>query len=135
MTFRKLLSLFAVGTTLAVTGAATAETKGPNACFADHRLGPINEYTRDVPMSHDYEKQLAGAQVFVYAEPGLTAEWLYRTLEQRRTSGSSSSCPQDIAGASINVQSGGPGFWVTISSTDVPTAKEIVARAKRMVQR
>src|SRR5262245_2165294 len=133
MTFRKLLSLFAVGATLAVTGAATAESNAPNACFDGHKLGPINAYSIDVPLQYDFEKQIAGAQVFVYAEPGLTAEWLHRTLEQRRMSSSNANCPQDVSGSSMTVQSsGGPGFWVTISSTDVSSAKQILARAERL---
>jgi hypothetical protein len=131
MTPRKLLALFAVGATLAATGAA-AETSSPNACFARLRIGPVNAYRRAEPQAHGFEEQLAGAHVFVYAEPGLTAEWLHYSLEQRRASASDNECPMNVPGARLNVQSGGPGFWVTVSSDTGAGAREILQRAQRL---
>ena len=132
MTFRTLLSSLAAGASLAVHAPAQADASAPR-CFANHRLGTVSAYHRPAPQAHGYDEQLAGARVFVYAEPGLTAEWLHYSLEQQRSPGSA--CPADVPGARISVQSGGPGFWVTLSSENGAVARQILERAQRLERR
>jgi hypothetical protein len=141
MTLRSLLSTLALGATLVVSAAAQADSgatgasaaTNANACFAGHRLGPVRAHHRTEQQSYGFQELLAGAHVFVYAEPGLTAEWLHYSLEQQRaTAVPSSSCPLDVPGSRLTVQSGGPGFWVTLSSESTGTAREILKRAERI---
>ena len=78
-------------------------------------------------------ERLIGAQLFVPAQPGLTAEWIQANLA--RHSGQapaqrSTECPLDVPGASMNVVSGGTGFWIQISSADPAVAGVILKRAK-----
>jgi len=79
------------------------------------------------------DKILAGARVFIPAEPGLTAEWLRAQLDRRAALAIEAfQCPLDVRGVRVSVQSGGPGFWVTIASDDREKAKEVLRRAQRV---
>jgi hypothetical protein len=68
--------------------------------------------------------QLRGAEVFVPARPGLTAEWLWHELGARP--GDARSCATGVAGAEISVTSGGPGFVVTIRGGDEDSGRQIL---------
>jgi hypothetical protein len=94
----------------------------------------VRAHHRTEQQSYGFQELLAGARVFVYAEPGLTAEWLHYSLAQQRGA-SNSTCPLDVPGARLTVQSGGPGFWVTVSSESTRSAKEILKRAEQLAQR
>jgi hypothetical protein len=82
-------------------------------------------------------ERFTGAQVFLPAQPGLTAEWIAanisrHTASEARSEGASN-CPLDVSGASVKVASGGTGFWVQIAADDADAAKEILNRARNLV--
>lgn len=72
--------------------------------------------------------ELRGAEVFVPARPGLTAEWLWHELRSRP--GDARTCATAVAGADIRVASAGPGFVVTIRSGDDATSQQILRLAR-----
>jgi hypothetical protein len=75
-----------------------------------------------------------GAQLFVPAEKGLTAEWLnYQYRERMAHRQRSGDCPLDLPGLSVSVQSAGPGFWVQLSASDESSAKEVLRRSRLWV--
>jgi hypothetical protein len=82
--------------------------------------------------------RLRGVELFVEAEPGLTAEWLQLTLErdiaELRRFGSKADCVLAVESASVRVGSGGNGFHVWITASDVQNAKEIMRRAKQLLR-
>lgn len=104
------------------------------ACFAQHPPTVVSAYESDQVAGDGSFTSVVGAQLFVPAEKGLTAEWLnhrYRErLAQRQTS---ADCPLDLAGLTVTVQSAGPGFWVQLSAPDENTAKEVLRRARLWV--
>jgi hypothetical protein len=134
MSLSKLFSLFAVSTVLvAAPGAHAGSPAG--ACFLSYKPSHVLPY--EVERSSEYErhvadKTLAGAHVFIPAEPGLTGEWLRSQLD-RRAAPANEECPLDVQGVRVSVQSGGPGFWVTIASDDHQKAEEVLRRAQRVV--
>lgn len=77
--------------------------------------------------------RLRGAEIYVQAQPGLTAEWLRLELARHAVAARStaSACPSDLPATSIGVESHGPGFVVTIRAEDDAVAREIVRRARR----
>jgi hypothetical protein len=82
-------------------------------------------------------ERLAGAQVFVQAEPGLTAEWLQLTLQRhivQMGSAPMADCPLDAKDVRVSVQSAGAGFAVNITGKNAAQAKEILRRAKLLVR-
>jgi hypothetical protein len=71
---------------------------------------------------------LRGADVFVAARPGLTAEWLWHELRSRP--GDAQTCATGVAGADIRVTSAGPGFVVTIRGGDDVSGQQILRLAR-----
>lgn len=84
---------------------------------------------------------LVGATVTFRAVPGMTAEWLQRVVDCHLARNASlghvvpemPNCPLVPNGATATVASTGSGFAVSIRSNDPSTAKEILARAQRLV--
>jgi hypothetical protein len=80
---------------------------------------------------------LKGAQVFIPAQAGLSAEWVRVNIERHvaamRTH-SMPNCPLSVADVRVSVVSGGTGFWAQLASDDPAAAREILRRAERIVQ-
>jgi len=73
-------------------------------------------------------RRLRGAEIYIAARPGLTAEWLRHELTPR--AGDAPGCALDVAHAEITVASTGPGFLVTIRGRDEATGGEILRLAR-----
>jgi hypothetical protein len=129
-----LFSLALAGTLLAASSRALAAESEAADCFSGYVPSQVAPYEVDQVAGEGSYTALAGARVFIPAERGLTAEWLNAQLldrmAQRR---SDSKCPLDLPGVSIAVQSGGPGFWVTLATRNDKTAKEVLRRAEKLV--
>ena len=77
-----------------------------------------------------------GANVFVRAEPGLTAEWLEHQLRRHLAAMNSTempNCPLDIARVRVQVDSGRAGFWVRLIAPDARTGREVLRRAQLLL--
>src|SRR3954468_1551466 len=127
--------------TLALLGACGAGTRtaalertpppralDPSACELD-RYAPVTvrpHYEDIVSSTEGFspEPQLRGADVYVPARPGLTAEWLWHELGARP--GDAQSCATGVTGAEIRVTSGGPGFVVTIRGGNEESGRQIL---------
>lgn len=79
-------------------------------------------------------QRLAGATVYVLAQPGLTREWLRLSLERHLTSmqggKAMKDCPFDAKDLQIAVDSAGTGFAIHVSAKDAKTAEEVLRRAR-----
>ena len=122
---------------LQTAAAAEAEPHEKSCVLGSFRVSQVAAlYTNERSGKGTYQR-FGGAQVFLPAQPGLTAEWVSSSLAQhgqRADRTLSYDCPLDVPGAMFAVVSGGTGFWVQISAKDPAAAKEILARAKRLVQ-
>jgi hypothetical protein len=84
--------------------------------------------------------RLAGAVITFRAVPGLTAEWLQRTIDCHLARNASlgnvvpemPTCPLVPKGAVARVTSTGDGFAVAIRAEDQATSKDILERAQRL---
>lgn len=84
-----------------------------------------------------------GALVTFRAVPGLTAEWLQREIDCHLARNAAlghvvpemPDCPLVPKGVSARVRSAGAGFAVEVRSDDPDTAREVLARAQRLVAR
>jgi hypothetical protein len=77
--------------------------------------------------------RLLGAEIYVQAQPGLTAEWLQLTLDRgiagaRRMAGSD--CPLAVENVRAEVLSAGPGFTVRLIGRDSKAGQEILSRSR-----
>jgi hypothetical protein len=88
----------------------------------------------DVQRGRATTQRLAGATVYVMAEPGLTREWLRLSLERHLSAMKSDSamkdCPFSAKDIRISVDSAGTGFAVHVSASDAKTAEEVLRRAR-----
>jgi len=119
---------------LSLASEAPAESRG-SECFAHHEVTRVEPYLEARGSEGYVDTVLVGAQVFVLAERGLTGEWLYRELAQRVAARRSDvRCPLDIPGVRISIQSGGPGFWVNISSSSETAGQQVLERARKLMR-
>lgn len=131
MVIRRLIVVAAVALVfMTVTPAGAAE---PAPCG----LGGKN-FAHSVKPLYSYEdagyaafRQFRGAEVFVPAQPGLTAEWLDRVLTSQVASGE---CNFGVSKVDVQVLSDGGGFSVRLSSHNEKGAAEILRHAQQMVK-
>ncbi len=80
-----------------------------------------------------YEK-LAGAQLFLPAQPGLTAEWIGANLAQHKKAPPSYKCPLDVDGVEYKVAPAKTGFWVQLSAPSAEGAQEVLDRSRALIR-
>ncbi len=80
--------------------------------------------------------RVRGAELFVQAQPDLTAEWLQlqlaRHVEAARRATPTVDCPLDVLDPTITVQASGPGFIVRIRADNAEDGDEILRRARAL---
>ncbi len=84
--------------------------------------------------------KLAGASIVVKAVPGLTKEYLQRTIDCHLARNAAMGfamldmafCPLAVKGARATVESAGGGFRVEIRADDPDAAKEVLKRAQAL---
>lgn len=109
-----------------------ARTGPPLPCeLRDYTIRSVAEYVERDGRSKVGVARLRGAELFVEAQPGLTAEWLHLQLERHLQAARTptADCPLDVDDAKVTVQSSGPGFLVRIRADDEDDAGEILRRA------
>lgn len=119
------LSALAAGLTLPLAARADSAECELHALKAS-RVEPLRIQQR---MGRGTIEKLAGAQVFVPAQKGLTAEWLRASVEQHMSgmvSHSMTNCPLAVKGVRVAVVSGGNGFWVQLQAKDAEKAPELL---------
>jgi len=117
-----------------LSGVAIAAPSA-DSCLGDLRVTKVVPHRAAVYAGQGTYEKLVGARLFVPAAPGLTAEWLHAQLARRAGADSpATQCPLDVPGSSIKVQSGGPGFWVSVSARNDADAREILRRAEALTR-
>jgi hypothetical protein len=86
---------------------------------------------------HIFHQRVAGAELFVQAEPGLTAEWLQLNLNREVTAMQGSRTMKDcvfgVGKMQVQVESAGPGFRVRLSAPTAEAGQEVLRRAQLLV--
>ena len=105
-------------------------------------------FDRDVvrnvaPLRKDYgaglvsTPKLRGAQLYVAAREGLTAEWLTRSVQrsllEHAAPGGSAACQPAVSKVHVHVVSGGNGFWVQLGASDDRSSEALLRWAKGIV--
>jgi hypothetical protein len=134
-----LASTLAAALTFPAAGAFAAT---PPDC-ALKQVAAARPLTERVSMGgHVVRDRLAGATLYIPAEPGVTTDWLKRLADahhaQMATSATNTpmkDCIFAVAKSDIEVSSNNSGFlMVAISSKDDGAAKEILRRAELAVK-
>jgi len=125
---RLMPAAFVAAATLQAGSAFAADT-----CVFD-KYAPIASAPLNANQSNGYDTYtyLKGAQLFVPAQPGLTREWLARSVESALIK--DESCQPAVRPVQITVTSAGSGFWVQLGANDPRTAQALVKWAKTLVE-
>jgi hypothetical protein len=122
-----------VALALVFATATSAGAAEPAACG----LG-VNNFASSVTPLYNQEdggftafRQFIGAEVFVPAQPGLTAEWLDRVVTSQIAAGQ---CNFGASKVDVEVLSDGGGFSVRLSGHGEKSAAEILRHAQQMVK-
>lgn len=117
------------------SGAAAAQSPSSEPCFGEYTVTKAVPYRAPVRHGQGTYDQLVGARLYVPAKPGLTGEWLHAELARRANQPrAGTECPLDVPDVNITVRSGGPGFWVGLSTEDTGDAKEVLRRARALTR-
>lgn len=140
MSFSKFVisSVVAVGLLVPLAAvAAPAHRHDPGCALSAYSITQVVPYRVEERVGRGTLRRLAGAKLFVPAQPGMTKEWIGSNVRRHlREMGATSmaGCPLDVDKASVTVTSGTTGFWVQISSKNPKAAQEILARAAGLVR-
>jgi len=137
MSIRKFVFALALGATTMMPVIASADTPAKGCVLMEHRVTAVTPYRIVRQYGRASNQELAGAQVLIQAEPGLTAEWLQLTIQQhlaKMQTEHMGDCPLDMSGVRVQVDSAGAGFAVKIIAKDPAQAKEVLRRAELLRQ-
>lgn len=128
-------ALLAAAALPSVAWAAPAATPSPHCVLKQHRVVKVAALHVTERYGRGSSERLAGAEIFVQAEPGLTAEWLQLTIQRHiaQMAGGMANCPLDAKDVHVRVSSAGDGFAVQITGKSANQAKEILRRAQLLV--
>jgi len=117
-------------------GAAPTQEEHKTWCvLASFQVSQVASVYTSEHIGKQVTQHLAGAKVFLPAQPGLTQEWIRASIARHASNTlRSNDCPLDVDGATSSVASGGTGFWVQITAKDSDAAKEILGRARQLVR-
>jgi len=128
--------LIAASTLSAVAVAAPTGAHPSDCILAQRRVLQVQPLHVSERYGRVTMERVAGARVFVQAEPGLTAEWLQLTLQRHMAAmnGSMANCALDAKDVQVKVVSAGQGFSVQITGKSAAQGQEILRRAQLLVR-
>lgn len=140
MSFKKIALAAVLAATTVLPGmalAAPSTAAAPPTCIMKALrvtgVRPLHALLRN---GRGTNERLVGAEVFVQAEPGLTAEWLQLTIQRHiaemRTT-DMGDCPLDLNEVGVSVVSAGPGFAVQLRARNGAQAKDVLRRAQLLM--
>jgi hypothetical protein len=110
--------------------AANPTSQHQSTVFDQYSVAAVQPYRAQESNGYDTYPVLRGAQVYVRAREGLTAEWLnlslQRALAQRAAEGPA------VKNLKVSVVSAGAGFWVILSTDDVRSADKVLSWAHQV---
>lgn len=139
MTRRNMIwaSILAVAVSGVVSSASANPAPTTKRCLLNnYSMLQVAPYNMDENYGYGGYTVLKGAQMYVAAKPGLTAEWL--TLQVQREianlqSGADPLCKPNVKNVKVSVAPSGGGFWVFLSAPDVKSAQQLFRWTKANV--
>ena len=136
---KKIAAVLMVSAATALpTLAFAAPSDAPAHCILkQHRVTKVQALHVTERYGRGSSERLVGAEVFVQAEPGLTAEWLQLSIQHHMADMGGAgmpNCALDAKDVRVSVESAGTGFAVKITGKDTTQAKEILRRATLLAQ-
>jgi hypothetical protein len=138
MSIRAFAATLAIAAVTAVPALAHAGSPDRPPCILnDHHIVSVAPIQVEAHEGKATYQRTRGAQVYLQAEPGLTAEWLQLQLERHLTemkgAASMPDCAFDLSNVRVDVTSSGPGFLVRLTAPDTKTGEEVLRRVQLLV--
>ena len=136
MPARSLFLATLIGAFLAGVPAVRAtapDDKPPPCVFTAYVVTSVTPHYEIDRASKIEVRRMRGAEIYVQAEFGLTAEWLRLQIQRHLAAMKPSSMPDcalDAGTSDVAVESRGAGFLITVRSPDERVANEVLRRAR-----
>jgi hypothetical protein len=139
MSIRTFVTVAALSVASLVPTWSKAAGSTPNPCiFGEHRVVSVEPYRVDQQYGKMTIKQVRGAQVYVQAEPGLTAAYLQLQLDRHfadmKGGSAMPDCVFGIDNVRIDVSRAGAGYWVTLAAANASSGEEVLRRARLLAR-
>jgi hypothetical protein len=137
---RKMMMSVAVPALLLAASAAQARGGAPaeQCVFEKYAASSVAPFRAEENYGYGTYTRLRGAQLYVPAREGLTAEWLQLSVQQSLAkqagvTNGANSCQPVVPNVEVQVVSAGGGFWVQLAAADERSAEALLRWAKTIV--
>jgi len=136
MFVRKLMFISGLAAGLLGPAASYAGNSDRRAACAlgDYRVTAVTPYKVGERTGKTVYPRLAGALVFIEAQPGITAEWLrldfMRHISAMQAGWPMPDCALDMKDVRVQVEPAGWGYYVKLIAKDPSDAKELLRRVE-----
>lgn len=140
MSTRQIVMGFAVPALLLAASAVQArgDAATDQCVFEKYAVSSVAPFRAEENFGYGTYTRLRGAQLFVPAREGLTAEWLELSVQQSLAKAAgiadgSPACKPVVPAVRVQVVSAGSGFWVQLTAADERAAEALLKWAKTIV--
>jgi hypothetical protein len=137
MELRKMAKASMLAVVLGAASSASASPAPAERCMLkDYSAVSVAAFRTDEDFGLGSYTRLKGAQVYVAAKPGLTAEWLTLSVQRelaRLNASPDAACRPAVRDVKVSVTSSGGGFWVFLSAPDERSAASLLRWAQAFV--
>jgi hypothetical protein len=137
---RNIMMGFAVPALLLAASAVQArgDAATDQCVFEKYAVSSVAPFRSEENYGYGTYTRLRGAQLYVPAREGLTAEWLQLSVEQSLAkqaglANGSPSCQPVVPNVQVQVVSAGGGFWVQLGAADERSAEALLKWAKTII--
>jgi hypothetical protein len=138
MSVSKFISVVALALAAAVPSIAWAGAETHAVCaFKSHQVTGVRPYKVEERFGRGTIYHLKGAELYIRAEKGLTAQWLQLTLQEHIAQMNASAkdrCALGVKDVQVVVDPAGAGFAVKLIAKDEIQAREVLRRAEALVR-
>ena len=135
---KTLASIILAAAVLAPAASFAAPAEEAPCILRSHQITSVAPYRVQQHTGRGVTTRLAGAQVFVRAEPGLTPEWLElqlaRHISEMQGPAGMKNCALGVKDVRVKVDSAGTGFAVKLIARDSAQAEEVLRRAQLLAR-
>jgi hypothetical protein len=112
-----------------------SQPNGTQCTLAQYTITAVEPYRVDLRIARNPVIEVRGAELYIPAQPGLTAEWLQFTLQRdfaKASNGSGENACSFSSKLRVEAVSGGAGFWVRLIAADSTEGANALERARAL---
>jgi hypothetical protein len=130
------LAVSALALLPAISNADTpSQSSGAQCTLTQYTIAAVQPYRVDLRISQTPITEVRGAELYIPAQPGLTAEWLQLSLQRdlaKVSNGSGENACSFSSKVRVEAISGGAGFWVRLIAADSKEGAKVLERTRQL---